>query len=333
MDSATQAMLGAAVAVAVAGKRANRKTLLAGAAAGVFPDLDVLILAAMPGDVLSFTLHRGLLTHSLLMAPVFALLGVWLLVRDQTLWGISRRLWFQILFWCLATHVLLDLCTSYGTPLFQPLSHERYALSALFIVDPFYTLPLLAAFAIAVVRTPAMHSIRRLNAAALLVSSLYLLAIVSAKFYTHHLFAAALEQQNTQALALKTQNVSFSIALWRATVITESGYLEAYYSLLHPNRPIEFQETLADPRRPHLIQLAEEDPLLQRLINFSEGFYRFELDERRIIFTDLRFGAFDYRPFRFHVADLDEGQIVPREPRRVASPSFQQAFMRLWHKL
>lgn len=333
MDSATQAMLGAAVAVAVAGKQANRKTLLTGAAAGIFPDLDVLVLLAMPGDVLPFILHRGLLTHSLLMAPVFALLAVWLLVRNQTLWGINRKLWLQIFLWCFATHVLLDLCTSYGTPLFQPLSHERYALSALFIIDPFYTLPLLAAFVMAVVRTPAMRSIRRINAAALLISSFYLLTIVSVKFYAHHLFAAALEQQNTQAYALKTQNASLGVALWRATAMTKSGYMEAYYSLLHPERPIEFQGALANPQRPRLIKLAQKNPLLQRLIDFSEGFYRFELDEQRIIFTDLRFGAFDYRPFRFHVADVDGGQIILRDPKRIAAPSFYRVFTRLRHKL
>ena len=43
MDSVTQAALGATVAGAIAGKRCNAKVLLAGAALGTLPDLDVIL--------------------------------------------------------------------------------------------------------------------------------------------------------------------------------------------------------------------------------------------------------------------------------------------------
>ncbi len=43
-----------------------------------------------------------------------------------------------------ATHGLLDACTSYGTQLLWPFSTERFAWNTISIVDPLYTLPLLA---------------------------------------------------------------------------------------------------------------------------------------------------------------------------------------------
>src|SRR5690606_41671741 len=44
----------------------------------------------------------------------------------------------------LATHPLLDAMTAYGTQLLWPLTPTPTAWSSLFIIDPFYTLPLFA---------------------------------------------------------------------------------------------------------------------------------------------------------------------------------------------
>ena len=77
MDSLTQAVLGAGVAGAVAPAGQRRKALLAGAALGTLPDLDVLI--DYGGAVENFTYHRGF-SHSLLvLVPVSWLLWLGLL--------------------------------------------------------------------------------------------------------------------------------------------------------------------------------------------------------------------------------------------------------------
>ena len=56
--------------------------------------------------------------------------------------------WRQTYLACLdtgyATHGLLDACTSYGTQLFWPFSDERVAWNNSSIVDPLFTLPILA---------------------------------------------------------------------------------------------------------------------------------------------------------------------------------------------
>ena len=74
MDSLTQVVLGAAVSVAVSGRRIGaRKAALLGAGIGTLPDLDVLVRHGDP--VRDFILHRGW-SHSLLVhaavTPVLA---------------------------------------------------------------------------------------------------------------------------------------------------------------------------------------------------------------------------------------------------------------------
>ncbi|MCH8538250.1 MAG: metal-dependent hydrolase, partial [Alkalimonas sp.] len=79
MDSVTQAALGAAVAVAVVGKRSSiKKAALWGAAIGTLPDLDVLINYG--DDLSNMVRHRGeshALFYQTLIAPVIA----WLICR------------------------------------------------------------------------------------------------------------------------------------------------------------------------------------------------------------------------------------------------------------
>ena len=63
--------------------------------------------------------------------------------------------WHQLQRWCLAllaamaTHPLLDGLTIYGTQLLQPFTDEAFGVGSMFIIDPLYTLPLLAGVGIA----------------------------------------------------------------------------------------------------------------------------------------------------------------------------------------
>ncbi len=69
MDSISQAALGAAVAGAVAGRRCTPKVLLAGAALGTLPDLDVMLDYGDP--ISNMVKHRGF-SHSLFVLLPFA---------------------------------------------------------------------------------------------------------------------------------------------------------------------------------------------------------------------------------------------------------------------
>src|SRR5690606_37998006 len=140
MDSLTQITLGAAVSVAVMGRRtAIWKAALWGGIAGTLPDLDALIDHGDP--LLNMVRHRAE-SHSLLLLTLFSPLLARLVshVHGQTaLW----RRWWLALWLALFTHPLLDTMTVYGTQLLQPFSDHPYAVGSVFIIDPAYTLPLL----------------------------------------------------------------------------------------------------------------------------------------------------------------------------------------------
>lgn len=106
------------------------------------PDLDVLIRSSQD-PLLAIEYHRHF-THSLAFVPIGALLCAFVLYPL-----LRRRLDFRWLYlFCAlgyASHGLLDACTSYGTRLFWPFSAERVALNLVSVVDPLFTVPLIAA--------------------------------------------------------------------------------------------------------------------------------------------------------------------------------------------
>ena len=145
MDSITQAALGAAVGGAVLGKRLGRKAIVIGALLGTLPDLDV---ALDYGDAIAnVTEHRGF-SHSLFVLTGLATLLAVLCARFAPARDISLGRWWCFFTLILVTHPLLDSLTTYGTQLLWPLDAPPAAWPIVFIIDPFYTLPLLMALII-----------------------------------------------------------------------------------------------------------------------------------------------------------------------------------------
>jgi inner membrane protein len=149
MDPVSQAALGAAWAQSAARLRDVGAATAVGAIAGMAADIDVLI-RSHADPLLALEYHRHF-THALLFIPFGALVCavlVWPLVR--------RRLGFAHCFlYCLlgfASHSLLDACTSYGTRLLWPVSDVRIAWNIVSVIDPLFTLPLIAFVALGAVR-------------------------------------------------------------------------------------------------------------------------------------------------------------------------------------
>ncbi|MFT5680340.1 MAG: inner membrane protein [Myxococcota bacterium] len=140
MDTITQAFLGAGIGQA--GFRSlGRRAVAFGALCGLLPDFDVLL--GLGDDWHGLITHRGS-SHSLLVLPLVAVPVGWLGWRLLGRRG-KPQTWIHLAFWGLITHPLLDVCTTYGTQLFAPLSRQRFSIDAVAILDPVYTLPLIAA--------------------------------------------------------------------------------------------------------------------------------------------------------------------------------------------
>ena len=148
VDPFSQATLGALVAHAGAGRQLGVRALAVGAGAGALPDIDVLF--AIGGDYFdALVSHRGI-THSLGFAPVVGPLLGWVVWRIE---GSHDRVrlwrWVLALTAALFSHPLLDVVTPYGTQLLLPFSDARFAIDAMPIIDPAFTLILLVGAVVA----------------------------------------------------------------------------------------------------------------------------------------------------------------------------------------
>jgi inner membrane protein len=113
-----------------------------GALAGMAPDLDILI-GSSTDPLLRLEFHRHF-THSLSFIPFGALICAglfWFLVRRK-IENFGQL--YLLCFAGIASHGLLDAFTSYGTQLFWPFSNHRVAWDSMSIIDPLFTLPLIA---------------------------------------------------------------------------------------------------------------------------------------------------------------------------------------------
>lgn len=293
MDSVTQAALGATVAGAIAGKHCNAKVLLAGAALGTLPDLDVILDY---GDAVQNTIkHRGF-SHSLLTLPPLALLISWLycLRYSDSFWTLRRVFFLTVS--VLVTHTLLDAMTTYGTQLIWPFE-GYFELRNVFIIDPLYTLPLLLGIGFALM---SKHKGGRWCQSVVLLSTLYLgWGYVSQQVISERV------EQNLLAQKLPSQQVlitptAFNTLLWRVVVMDDGQYWEGLASVLDKDKHIDF---IARPLG-HW-PLEEKPKTLNGLNAFSHGYLNYRVEEDALIVSDLRLGMADNLSFEFVFAEKD----------------------------
>lgn len=158
MDPLSQGVLGAAAAQSARyDKNTIRWVFFLGLLAGMAPDLDVLI-QSHEDPLLYLEFHRQF-THSLIFIPLGGLIV-------GSLFYFLFKQWHALSFkqtWLFAslgygTHGLLDACTSYGTQLLWPFTNTRFAWNNISIIDPLFTLPILALLIAAFIKRKPIFS-------------------------------------------------------------------------------------------------------------------------------------------------------------------------------
>jgi len=300
MDSVTQAALGAGIAGALMGPHYGRKAIVAGAALATLPDLDILIRY---GDPLSQMInHRGF-SHSLFVLTALALFLGWLarrfrLHRDGQGYGrLLLTLWLILI-----THPLLDAFTSYGTQLWWPLRPTPASWSSLFIIDPFYTAPLLIGVLIALLIGPRQAMCRAL-AWLLVVSTGYLVASQAAKHWAENRVHDMLAEQGRQPVAMFSVPQPFNIVLWRVVARMEDGnYIEAITGMLD-DRPPEF---IQFPSNAALGAALQPRTAIEGLRWFTGDWLRYDDIDGQLVVSDLRMGiGTGHYSFRFLIGEYD----------------------------
>jgi inner membrane protein len=289
MDSLTQAALGASVAHACWHRPMGRKALAWGAVLGTLPDLDIALYPVL-NDIQRLYWHRGE-SHSIWFAVLGGMMLAWVL--RQWRWKKVLSLHRAITGICLIllTHILIDYFTIYGTQLLAPLSRYGFARGNLFIIDPLYTLPLMAGILGAFFCSG--KTAVRANFVGIIVSSLYALFSLFSHGYADHIFKQQLAERQVHVTASITNATPFNTLLWRHVAQTDDGFLIGYFSIIadDPQTPIRFDRV---EQNKHLVAGDRDQPNVRTIEWFSKGFWVAREKDGVLTLSDLRFGEFRF---------------------------------------
>jgi membrane-bound metal-dependent hydrolase YbcI (DUF457 family) len=137
MDPITHGITGALLGKGYFAERKGPVAIFAATVGALFPDIDIIaeIVSRDPLAIVKY--HRGI-THSFVGLPFFAALLAWL-----TRW-LARRRGIETPSWAMltliygvgiASHIILDGMTSFGTRMWTPISQQRVSWDLLFIID------------------------------------------------------------------------------------------------------------------------------------------------------------------------------------------------------
>lgn len=87
-------------------------------------------------------MHRGF-AHSFVFAAIIALLLGWILTKTDKEKRPMRRRMLGIFLSIGLGHLLIDAMTTYGMRWFLPFDSTTYSFDNIFVIDLFYTIPLI----------------------------------------------------------------------------------------------------------------------------------------------------------------------------------------------
>ena len=337
MDSVTQFLLGASVSAAILGPRHGMKTALIGGLIATLPDLDTF----MPHENVmeAVTRHRGF-SHSLIVqtaiSPVLALGLKKLLPRE----GFDYRQLLLTVWLVLITHSLLDALTTYGTQIFWPLEvGPPAAFPSVFIIDPVYTLTLLAGvlgFLFIVRRNP--FRARKVMVVFLMTATAYLGIGMAGHMIIKN---RAMADPLLAGKRVHVQPTPFNILYWQVLAVDDTHYYSGATSLL---RGCGLIDVTSHPRNAGLRfharggMLAGDDSIelpasARRYEWFTDGFYSYRETGDGLQISDLRIGYAPVFPFSFKIAEKRANGYMPIEPQRVPGRRERMAQLSKLYKL
>lgn len=280
MDPLTHVLAGAAVAQVGFRSKLGREAGWVAAFVACTPDLDIFVPRVIdwlgqPQLLDRLVYHRGP-SHAILAVPILALLFAlpWFFARRLAARRALRRQlvdrvspnptetlspaapaapagfgWY--LGCCLAavaTHGLLDMCTSYGTQWYWPVSSVRAAWHCVPIIDllltPILLITVLACYVVRRLRTSRAAS--RVALAGLILAAGYLAAGRVAHNIALERGLAHLDRQ--QVLQAEAYPAMGSIFLWRVVAETQDGHWHATRIHLFADQDAAPRQTETPPR-------------------------------------------------------------------------------------
>ena len=308
MDPFTHSLTSGVLARSGIRQRIGGEATVALLLASIFPDID--IFSRFWGVSAVIRNHRGI-THSFLVAPVFALFIASMVYR----FGNYKKLWnlFGLCLMGMYIHIFFDLCTSYGTQIFAPLTNRMYSLDFIVIID-FYFSSILALGLVGSLLFKRRAQLIALTGIFCLAGYIFLGAV-------NHSLAlgqvkGAMAEQGEGFLKASAFPQFLSPFRWRGVVETEGAYYRSLpftigsediellkYEKIPPNKYIERAYQL------------EEIEAFQWFAQYPLVLYEQEDDRHIVRLVDLRFSGPEQRGgFASMLVVLDDdGRIIERK--------------------
>lgn len=333
MDTVTHALAGYMIARTDLTRDTGRWGIIAGVLSSVFPDVDNT-LGIFFGTEFYVKYHRSLPNSFFLVIPL-SLLFAWLFVKVSKV----KKFWSFFLIWVveLLAHTFLDLVTSYGTMILSPLSHHRFALDWVFIIDPFLTSVFLFPLMALCIWRRRGKTLARISVA---MAAFYIFLCAC-----NHFWALSLVKAYVQKKGMVTQEVAslpqpLSPFHWGNYIVTENKIYEGFVNLIGTSERVKtsdgnlFSRILARYQPICRLQYQPWDRFdgslwVEKALTLEEvqtflWFARFPVARykgivdgyHRVTLFDLRFGSInDRKPFLYVVEFDQEGEVAFQEFR------------------
>lgn len=333
MDSLTHTLAGVAIGQAAGGKSHGRRAMAVGLAAGLLPDVDVLLMPFLsPENVLWH--HRGA-THSFFVLALTAPLWGWLaarwLERTKKPSRAGFKLWTLVFLVGTLSHVMLDILTVYGTQAFWPFTREAIAIPALFIIDPLLTFPLLFGVIAALMRPKGSGGKIGLS-----ISLAYLVLAVGLKVVHLNHVGNELDRQGIAYDRFSTASGPLTPIIHNVKVATGDTIWVGNTGLFDTDRTLRLSPI---SRNTQALNGWKDTPSGEVLTWFANGWYRAEpIAPDKLAFIVLKFGRSDLwlTPsagfiFVYHLTRDASGKVSMEQVREPFEAG--QAFALLWRRI
>jgi inner membrane protein len=274
-------------------------------------------------------------TVRLVLFAVWALVVFFILRNKYTTENASQKDWTKLAFWSLVTHPLLDCHTTWGTQFLWPLP-TKFAWNNIFVVDPLYTVPFILFVAAAMFYKRQSKTRAMLNYTGIVISSVYMLWSLGAKYYTFRIFEQSLQQQEIKYSRLTTVPTPLNTFLWSATADGDTVLYSGLYSIFDKDKKVEFHTIKTNHE---LVDRYNGDDVLNRLNFLSKGWYVISNDNPdTLVYNDARFGPMylgDKPMYGFGYKLTDKPSGVSAEAQRPSPDSelMNKMLSTLWNRI
>ena len=302
---------------AFAGKTVGKKAMLWGILAHSIPDIDV-IAATWLSPTQDLIAHRGF-THSILFVLLFSPVFAYFANRWHKPHNISFIKWVSFFLVVIGFHIFIDAFNNYGTGWFEPFSHYRVAINAVYVVDPLFSIWSVMALVILLI-TLKGNKLRSLSwKLGLGITCMYLFYCTMNKIIIDRSFKNELKRNHIPYNSYFTTPAPLQNWLWFVVAGDTKGFYVGYKSVFFPAKN---DQLTYFPKNENLLDDYKDDDDIKNLKRFSQGYYTASFYTDTLVFSDLRFGqeAGWYNPngkfaFHYYLKENTDNSIVVQRGR------------------